>query len=128
MRRARAMAFGATAGDASAVTLGTSRVWGSSWRDTSRPGILRTPGLSGHGRLLGVVDLGCELPVALAVCGGGVDRVDRDDLLARVAVLVERDRADDRVVLGRGVRSGDADGFLERVLGRIGRGGALDRV
>ena len=52
----------------------------------------------GYGRLLGVVDLGLELPVALAFGAGRVERVDRDDQLARVAVRVEREVAEDGLV------------------------------
>ena len=60
-----------------------------------RPGTIAIPGLVRCGRLLrGVVDLGLELPVLR----GRVVRVDRHDLLARIAVRVEGDVALDGLV------------------------------
>src|SRR5438046_4445602 len=103
-------------------------VWDPRGGDASRPGTRWIPGLMVAGLLL-VVDLGFELPVALAVGAGRVNRVDRDDLLGGVTVGVKGDGADNRVVAVGRIRAGDADRFLQRgLVGRVGRRGAADRV
>src|SRR5262245_56289419 len=93
-------------------------------RGSSIPGLAaRTAGL------LGVVDLGLELPVALAVRAGRIDRVDRDDLLAGVTVLVEVDVTNDRAVGVVGGRAGDSDRLAKgSVVGRVGLTGSPDGV
>src|SRR5262245_59766058 len=76
-----------------------------------------------------VLDLGLELPVALAVRAGGVDRIDRDDLLAGVTVSVEGDVAKDRLVRDVGLGRLGPDRLAKRgVVGRVTGGGPLEGV
>src|SRR5712671_3104302 len=96
IRRPRLRWRGAAVGVAMAVTVCSSRCAGrlDGWIDEGRgPG--GSPAF-GQMTLFGrVIDLGCELPVALATGAGGVEGVDRHDLLAGITVGVEGDVAED---------------------------------